>query len=760
MPELPWVRLLYFGAFHLFANRHTVVSRNSATVIVERNQIRHKKDIRNTDANDPNKTYVMTDGAGRMSLALAREIVLKLELSFIPSAFQGRFGEAKGLWIVDRSEDIENEWIELYGEQCKWKWGEEISNEYDHKSHRTFEVLRYSAPLKTADLNTQLLPILVHQAVDKDRMKFVILDALKMGLDQSLKELTTALTSPREFRSWFQLTNSSIQDRIKNDAVQWRGGLPAKHDDRLSMLLDAGFDPRESQYVMDLAKGALIMRCDELNERLNITIPKSTKVYMVPDFWGVLGPNEVHLEFSSFVDNESGLSDTQLENQDVLVARNPAHYPSDIQRVTAVSKHELRHLKDVIVFSTRGYPSLAEKLSGGDYDGDIAWVCWDRAIVENFINADVPEVPDLVKDGFIEQDKTTYAQLIEGSSDPTNTFLLASFKFNMRQSMLGQCTTFKDDIEYKIRDLKRTEITFLSTLLSNLVDQTKQGFIFTEKHWKKVKSHIIATTGMPRMPAHKNKKELPCDKDHILDHAKIVVHEQTEAMKVKLWKSIDHPPPYEPILAKFYKDQRVKAEVPKEGNASPEEMNVAREWTLLLDQLDKDVSRIKHKWTCSFTRSSSKKHGWDSAEDRPDFAPIRDSCFEEFCAIKPHADNKLISAWPDQDLESKFGTWALLRASALWATFEPRKTYKTPDHISTMAWWMAGRQYMYMKANQKGVQPVCESMYAMLKANTGFVKQWKAHEGVGTGMGMDVEREDVDDEFDDEDVFDDWHDWD
>ncbi|QSZ37354.1 hypothetical protein DSL72_009452 [Monilinia vaccinii-corymbosi] len=230
----------------LFARTALVLSRNQATVTVERTQIRYKNDIRNPDLHNPKKTYVMTDGAGKMSLSLAKKIVFKLNLFHIPSAFQGRFGEAKGLWIVDRSDDIENDWIELYSEQCKWNRGEEGGDEFDHRSRRTFEVVGHSTPLKTADLNTQLLPLLMHQATNRRRMRGAIIKALKEGLSHSLEELKTALTGPRELRSWVRPTNSSIRDRIKTGAIQWRGGLPAKHEDRLSILLDAGFDPRSS----------------------------------------------------------------------------------------------------------------------------------------------------------------------------------------------------------------------------------------------------------------------------------------------------------------------------------------------------------------------------------------------------------------------------------------------------------------------------------------------------------------------------------
>ena len=41
-------------------------------------------------------------------------------------------------------------------------------------------------------------------------------------------------------------------------------------------------------------------------------------------------------------------------------------------------------LKDVIVLSTRGSRAPADQMSGGDYDGDEAWICWDERLVNTF----------------------------------------------------------------------------------------------------------------------------------------------------------------------------------------------------------------------------------------------------------------------------------------------------------------------------------------------------------------------------------------
>ena len=55
---------------------------------------------------------------------------------------------------------------------------------------------------------------------------------------------------------------------------------------------------------------------------------------MIADPLALLDEGEVHVGFSSeFLDSKSGFQDTLLHNIDLLVARLPAHLPSDIQKV-------------------------------------------------------------------------------------------------------------------------------------------------------------------------------------------------------------------------------------------------------------------------------------------------------------------------------------------------------------------------------------------------------------------------------------------
>lgn len=109
---------------------------------------------------------------------------------------------------------------------------------------------------------------------------------------------------------------------------------------------------------------------EKLKEKMHIKIPLSTILCCVADPTGTLKEGEVSLHFSRGLEDPRTKRRPNYIEGDILVARNPAQLPSDIQKVRAVYNEQLRELKDVIVFSAQGLRSLASLLSGGDYDGD------------------------------------------------------------------------------------------------------------------------------------------------------------------------------------------------------------------------------------------------------------------------------------------------------------------------------------------------------------------------------------------------------
>jgi RNA-dependent RNA polymerase len=97
---------------------------------------------------------------------------------------------------------------------------------------------------------------------------------------------------------------------------------------------------------------------------------------MLPDHTGLLEKNEVYVAVG---DDDAHFEITRVGQ--VIAARNPSYYESDIRKLKVVSKPELIQrcqkkgmffagILTGIVLSTKGSKSEAEMMSGGDFDGD------------------------------------------------------------------------------------------------------------------------------------------------------------------------------------------------------------------------------------------------------------------------------------------------------------------------------------------------------------------------------------------------------
>ncbi|KAL2261484.1 hypothetical protein VTK26DRAFT_4059 [Humicola hyalothermophila] len=695
----------------------------------------------------------MNDGIARMSRTVARKIRDALGLSDIPSAIQGRMGSAKGMWLLDVTDSGDTDWIETYPSQRKWKcnWADPY--------HRTLEVRQVSSELKSAGLNLQFLPVLEAQAKDKGLMRKAIGARLENDLRQQFESQKLAFDNPLLFRQWINESWSGRPERVKHGHVPFLGGLPDNKGEVLNFLLNSGFDPKKQKYVQDLAWDLQKQRCEILKTKLNIKVGRSAYVLMVVDFWGVLEEGEVHLGFSSKFRAESELEDasyTLLADCDVLVARSPAHFVSDIQKVRAVFKPELHALKDVIVFSAKGDVPLADKLSGGDYDGDLAWVCWDPEIVDSFTNADVPLEPDL--SAYMDKDETTFADLIRNAELRVNdslgrparrkkTHLLArdmavrdmitkSFQFTMQPNYLGICTNYKERLCYHNNSVSNFDAIILSTLVGKLVDQRKQGIIFSNESWDRLRRDYFRGRSQLEDPAYKSDIWTGSGEPrHIIDYLKFSIAK----------------PAIDRELTAFYQAMQSG----KPGSASGSEEDVAHDWDrdlavyyegfkklaaesrslkAVLESLLNAIAEVYQEWKLLMgSRNSSVPY--------PD--KVR-QVYAKWCAIEPRAvgragSNRLdpkMAALLDQSFVADRNTtfWALLKASATFKTY-----YKTNRRF---VWQIAGRQLAFIKAQmtgggaqEHGAAPllVTPLMYAGLLPDGRFVKQYVARmEGGGS----------------------------
>lgn len=677
----------------LFARTGLALSKTFATVVLERHQVFYKKDIRSRTGE------VMTDGSGRMSVALALAIRRDLKLAHLPSAFQGRFGPAKGLWTVSDQDKTGEMWIELYESQCKWV----EDPVWDDPAHRTFEVSAWSNPCRSAALNFQFLPILAHR--DDAHKGRIMRDAIGRILTENLKHeiecQRAAMDDPRAFRKWVRDTNYGVKERLAHGEVVMQGGMPTSLEEKLNMLLDAGFDPKKLKYLQDLARKSYSDKCEQLKERMHIIVGRSAYMYMVPDFTGTLKEGEVHVCFSgAFEDDVSGYSETLLDGHDVLVSRSPAHFSSDVQKVRAVYRPELKHLKDVVVFSTQGDISLATLLSGGDFDGDQAWVCWEPALVDAFENSVTPVQPDLVKEGYMSKELTTYRELEAASVNPVSEFIKQSLSFNLRKGFLGICTNFKESLCYAQKSVCCEDYVALSTLLSNLVDQAKQGYLFTEEDWARFKQKRIKVKKI-NTPAYKgDDRSAAKNLSFISDWLKFkVAHDIVEATKVQFHQSLESLPE---------KAQNYDYDLVAPWKAARELAEKSPAWQHLLSKLEADVKLAYQGWAAAVGKNSNND------PSALGFGAMLDQHYAKFCSIMPDASADAEVLKTLNLVGSDPSGWELLRASTVFKEF----------HWGHFPWWMCGRELCVIKAMRVGMggRAITKQIYAMLKPDATFVR--------------------------------------
>jgi hypothetical protein len=446
-----------------------------------------------------------------------------------PSAFQARIAGAKGLWIVDTRkkpfltdpDDPRSLRLTISPSQTKFKSHDVDLAGYtlpEDSGRMTFEVRDYSKPLRPASLFEDFIPILEERGVDREVLGKLIRRAITSQVD----EAKAALDDRFSLRQW---VHDSIAQESGQNKPTTESSLPPSTRARIMLLLDGGFDHRESYFLNKQAhqcvKEHIVSKIDEFK----IPLGRSTMAFCVPDMTRTLKEGTVHLSFSStFMDPVSMFQDTVLNDMDVLVSRMPANRLSDIQKVRAVISSELCGLKDVIVFSTQGQSPLADMLSGGDYDGDKVWVCWDPEIVAPFRNAARPDEPSPADLGIVK-DQTKFTDL--SSLNPIRDMIHRAFLFSAEENLLGFCTKYYRELIYTDESMSTKPANWVATLLGYLVDRDKQGYRFGNDEWEWLKIRLNPGGKTLRNQAYKGDKA-PNNLSYVLDFLKFDVVERAK----------------------------------------------------------------------------------------------------------------------------------------------------------------------------------------------------------------------------------------
>lgn len=583
------------------------------------------------------------------------------------------------------------------------------------EAHRTLEIRSYSMNLVPASLNKQFLPILEDRATDIDALRQLFVNNLTTRSEEEVKSLKEALQHPELFRKWIRGLSPRESFRISPQGMPFLAGLPESTEDIMSFLVDGGFEPMQLKFLQDLVFQTQKRRGDSMKDELHIKISKSTYAYMLVDFQGILQPNEVHLCFSSkFDDGTAELSD--LDGMDVLVGRCPAHLPSDIQKVRATFKPELRHIRDVIVFSSKGDIPLASKLSGGDYDGDQAWVCWLPELVANFQNVDVPPKPDFSP--YIKKDTDKMGDLCKlyGESRYVDAMVAKAIAFSLRPKFLGPCTSFKDKLSYHLNSLSDERVIKVSWLLSELADQPKQGILFGRDEWIRFLDDVVGRRRHFPTPLYKSSnasRSIGPGAKHIIDFLSHAAQRVTDAVLKDLHEFLSQSRAGTSDMDIVgYWNHFTKVH----GQQQPEWFDALRQ------NLRSDLEACRREWGRLMSQGING-----------DFRASVGQAYKVWSDIKPRVPTHIARA-PDAAfflleeglVNPELSQWELLKASLGFKLYADKGPF---------IWRMAGRQLQALKAlstrsRGPGTVPivVVPNMYAALKPDNTYIKRLMASE--------------------------------
>eukprot|EP01126_Amoeba_proteus_P056444 TRINITY_DN7091_c0_g1_i3.p1 TRINITY_DN7091_c0_g1~~TRINITY_DN7091_c0_g1_i3.p1 ORF type:complete len:641 (-),score=112.90 TRINITY_DN7091_c0_g1_i3:978-2900(-) len=325
-------------------------SKTLETVTVNRDEIVMTEDVIRTN-------YCFTDGVGIINAHLAAEISQKLgkldslpndsdldtpekELCFlrkIPSAFQIRIAGCKGV-VVAWPRSVATARLMIRPSQVKFK-----------SNCLMLEVCKCSGP-RLGYLNQQFIQNL--EATDTNKDHIFALARLEVERLQNILEDPTT-HAPHSF---LQRILNSYKSFSKEELLQ------------------------ESTF-MDNTRKMVLNIMTKFQQRPKIPVDQSRLVLGVVDETDSLNEGEVFFQYSPVHVTKDCSNKASLLVGRVWILRNPTYLVEDFFFAHAVMCPKLLHLVDVLVFSRKGSRPAADRIAGGDLDGDMFMICWDPQLI-------------------------------------------------------------------------------------------------------------------------------------------------------------------------------------------------------------------------------------------------------------------------------------------------------------------------------------------------------------------------------------------
>lgn len=160
---------------------------------------------------------------------------------------------------------------------------------------------------------------------------------------------------------------------------------------------------------------------------------------------------------------------------EVLVTRNPCSHPGDIRMLRCVDNPELRYLFNVVVFSSKGERPQCNMMSGGDLDGDVYFVTWDKELISYINPSEIHEPADYSKNELIKE-------------KPDSDDLADYFVFYLQRDVLGTVSNLWITLSDKLgqHGPLSEDCIALSHMCSVAVDFAKHGECVSKQNYEKM----------------------------------------------------------------------------------------------------------------------------------------------------------------------------------------------------------------------------------------------------------------------------------
>ncbi|KAJ8071651.1 hypothetical protein OCU04_001972 [Sclerotinia nivalis] len=304
---------------------------------------------------------VFSDGVGTMSESLMYKIWEKLpnKNRVKPTCFQIRYQGAKGMISLD---------TRLPGDHLQLR---ESMIKFDGSISDDLEICGGAYKPLPMYLNRQFIKILEDLGVEPEYF---------MKLQEKEVTRLRAITANAYNASTF------LERKRVGDVVL----LPYLINHCSSLDLDF----RNDVFLRDVLEMAVLIELRTLKHKSRIPVEKGYHLHGIMDETGILKEGEI---YCCWLEDEKR---TTLVQSSVVITRAPALHPGDVQLVNAVdvpSNSPLKRLYNCICFSQKGARDLPSQLSGGDLDGDLYYVMFDREmkLKKTVGPADYPRLPPL-----------------------------------------------------------------------------------------------------------------------------------------------------------------------------------------------------------------------------------------------------------------------------------------------------------------------------------------------------------------------------